>query len=219
MKSATFIFFLVCSTFTFGQHEVMLWTELGVKGKITKDLSWATELNTRFNGAGVQTFFPQAKLKYEITKWFEPSVDYRLVTDKNKYGNYKLSHRVNINAEFSEKIKRLKMELRLRYQYAFNRINTASYDADFDQAIRLRPSVEYDIDNSIFTPTFGAELFYNPVYGPSGHQITKVRYALGVKLELDGPHGIGVKYQLDKWLRDYSKSLRHVLSVSYSYKF
>lgn len=219
MKFSVLILFVVCSAHTFAQHDFMVWTELGAKGKLTKDLSWATELNTRFSNTGVQTFFPQAKLKYEVKKWFEPSVDYRLVIDKNKYTNYKLSHRVNINAEFSEKIKRLKMELRLRYQYAFNRLNSTSYDADFDQAFRLRPEFEYDINNSIFSPVIGVELFYNPEYGPNGPQMNKMRFIVGTKLELNDPHSVSIKYRMDKWFRNHGRDLRHVLSVSYAYKF
>lgn len=219
MRFGVFIAFFVCSTFTFAQHEFMLWTELGVKGKLTNKLSWATEINTRFNNTGVQTFFPQAKLKYKVTKWFEPSVDYRLVTDKNKYGNYKLSHRVNVNAEFGEKFKRLSVELRLRYQYAFNRLSATSYDADFDQAIRLKPEFEYDIKNSIFSPVLGMELFYNPEYGPNGPQMNKMRFIIGTKLELNGPHSVSVKYRMDKWFRNHGRDLRHVVSISYAYKF
>ena len=219
MRSVVLIFFLACSQWVLSQHDFMVWTELGVKGKLTKDLTWATELNTRFNNTGVQTFFPQAKLKYKVTKWFKPSVDYRLVVDKNKYTNYKLSHRVNVNAEFGEKFQRLSVELRLRYQYAFNRLNSTSYDADFDQALRFKPEFEYDFKNSIFSPTVGAEIFYNPVYGENGRELNKIRFILGTKLELNGPHGVSIKYLVDKWLQDYSRSLRHVFSVSYSYKF
>ena len=196
----------------------MVWTELGVQGKLVKRTKWAMELNTRIGERGIETFFPQAGIEYKLTKWLIPSVQYRFILDKNKYGNYKLGHRININLDAENNFKRLTYGLRVRYQYAFNRISQASYDADFDQAVRFKPSLEYDIDNSIFTPQISAEFFLNPTYGPYSPGFDKLRFAVGSKLELDGPHKVSFKYQLDKWLYDYGRELRHVLSLSYSYK-
>lgn len=203
---------------SFSQHDYMLWTEVGVEGKVIKRLKWAAEFNTRFDLSGVATYFPQVGLEYKITKWLRGSVQYRFIVDKNKYGNYKSSNRLNANLSFKENKKRFSYGLRLRYQYAFDRVSTSSYDADFDQAIRMKPSFEYDLKNSIFTPVISGEFFYNPSYGPKSPGFSKMRIAVGSKLELDGPHGVSFKYQLDKKFYDFSADLRHVLALSYIYK-
>ena len=132
-----------------GFNEFMLWTKVGVNGKITKKLNWSTEVNTRFI-PGIQTFFPEIGLSYKVTKWFRPSVDYRLVFDKNKYGNFLSSSRINLNAAFRHKIKRFSAGLRLRYQSSFSRKINTEYNSDFDQAFRFRPSIEYKIKKTWF---------------------------------------------------------------------
>lgn len=216
---ALLFFFLLTASSSYAQHEFMVWTELGAKGKIIKRLSWSGELNTRIGSNGVQTFFPQAGIEYKVKKWFKPSLEYRFIVDKNKYGNYKSSSRLNFNLNFEKVIQQFNFGLRIRYQQGLVRTVNIDYNPDFDQAFRFKPSIEYDIDNSIITPEISAEFFYDPVYGPNGPAFNKVRMAIGAKLELDGPHGISFKYQLDKKFHDYSANLRHVLSLSYAYKF
>ena len=221
MKLFAIIFlFLGISLPSFGQNdEFMVWAKAGVRGDLAKKTDWMFDLNSRFDGAGVATFFPQAGIEYKVKKWFKPSVEYRFLIDKNKYGNYKSSHRLNVNANFKKSIERFSLSARVRYQYAFDQFGSPdSYDADFDQAFRFKPAVGYNIKGSIFSPTVSAEFFYNPVLGPQGRQFNKVRLAFGTKLELDGPHSLSVKYQLDKKFRDYSAGTRHVIAVSYEFK-
>ena len=197
----------------------MLWAEVGAEGKIVKRTKWNAQLNARIGERGIETFFPQVGVEYKLMKWLRPSVEYRFIVDKNKYNNYKVGHRINANIEAKHNIKRLEYGMRVRYQYSFNRVAQSTYNADFDQAIRFKPFLEYDINNSIFTPAISAEFFLNPSYGPSSPGFDKIRFAVGSKLELDGPHSVSFKYQLDKWLNNYNKGLRHVLSLSYGYKF
>lgn len=220
MKFFAIVLFLGVSLSSFGQNdELMAWTKIGLRGDIIKKADWMFDINTRFNSDGVATFFPQAGVEYKVAKWFKPSVEYRFLVDKNKYSNYKSSHRLNVNASFKGNLRRFSLAARLRYQYAFTQFGAPeSYDADFDQAIRWKPSISYKIKKSIFVPTVSAEFFYNPEIGYEGRQFTKVRLAVGTKLEFDGPHTMSVKYQLDKRFHDYSAGLRHVIALSYEFK-
>jgi len=195
----------------------MLWTELGAKGKLVKNLGWSADVNTRFV-PGVQTFFPQIGLSYKVAPWFKPSIEYRFIVGKNKHGNYKPSSRLNFNFNFKHDLNRFYGSFRARYQSSFDKVNSTEYDGDFDQAFRFKPAIEYKIRKSRFIPGVSAEWFLNPAYGPS-RGITKVRVSLGTKIELKGPHEVSVKYQLDKKLRNYSAGMRHVISIGYGYKF
>lgn len=215
MKQLLLFSFFVISLSAYSQHEYMTWVEVGADGKIAKNLKLSGEFNARIGRNGVETFFPQVGLQYKVAKWFKPSVEYRLIVDKNKIGNYHATNRLNINADFGYEIKRFDLGVRLRYQFAFNRISQSAYNSDFDQALRIKPSVKYNIKNCKITPEISAEFFYNPMYGPSSPGFNKVRAAGGFKWKLKGPHEIGLKYQLDKKFRNYEDDLRHVLSVSY----
>lgn len=219
MRSLFIILF--CSQFTlFAQHEYMQWTTVGAEGDLIGKLDWAGEVNFRFGNNGLETIFPQVGLKYKVTKWFKPSIEYRWVFDKNSVGNYNTSHRINLNGNFKEDYKRLSYGARLRYQYAFTSFNpTLSYNSDFDQAYRIKPFLEYDINNFILTPKVSAEWFYNPINSEGGRRFDKIRLCAGAGLDLNNNHDISFKYQLDKKLHDPTKDLRHVLSVSYVYKF
>lgn len=214
-----FILFLLFSNPLFSQHEFMTWVELEADGKLTKNLKWNAGLTGRFGAAGAETIFPQVGLEYKVTKWFRPSLEYRFIIDKNNIGNYKATNRINVNLNFKHALDRLEMGLRLRYQYAFNRLSADAYDADFDHAIRIKPSFEYDLKGTKISPVISAEFFYNPQYGPLSPGFSKVRAAAGIKYELKGPHSIGVKYQLDKKFRDHAADLRHVLNLSYTLSF
>ena len=207
-----FCFFYFSS---FSQDEFMLWTKVGVGGKVAKKLSWSTEVNTRFF-PGVQTFFPEFGLNYKVTKWFRPSIDYRFVFDKNKYGNFLSSSRINLNAAFRHKIKRFSAGLRLRYQSSFSRKINTEYNSDFDQAFRFRPSIEYKIKKTWFTPGVSFEWFLNPAFGPD-RGLTKTRLSIGTSINLKGPHEMSFKYLIDK-RTDYSRGRRFVLSMGYTYK-
>ena len=219
IRSGSFV--LVClltlSQHSFSQHEHMLWVKTSVEGKIIKPLKWNVELNSRFGSTGLETFFPQVGFEYRLFKWLRPSVEYRYVLDKDRYGNFLSGNRLNFNLGVRSTIDRWKVTGRVRYQYAFNSFaSNEAVDLDFDQAVRTKISSEYDINNSIFSPNISAELFYNPVYGPQSPGFDKIRLSIGSALELDESHEVSFKYQLDKRF-DYSRDLRHVLSLSYGY--
>jgi len=217
MKHLAFIIFFLAGVSANAQHETMVWTEVGVSGKIMKRLKGSFEINSRFGASGLETFFPQLGFKYKVEKWFRPSIDYRFILDKDRYGNMLSGHRINFNANFEERVERFELEGRVRYQYSFNRLaSSESFDPDLDQAWRFKGEVKYDIDNSFFSPLLSTELFYNPRFGED-RGFDKIRIAVGTSLELDGPHKVSVKYQLDKRF-EFGRDLRHVLSVSYGYK-
>ncbi|PHR20696.1 MAG: hypothetical protein COA38_19235 [Fluviicola sp.] len=217
MKYLAFLAFTFLGVSAYSQHEFQVWTEVGTSGKVVKRLDWSVDLNSRFGATGLETFFPQVGFEYKVKKWFRPSIDYRYILDKDKYGNMLSGHRVNFNANYKKGIKRFRIDGRLRYQYAFNRLGASTdFDPDLDKAFRLKGAVKYDINNSIFTPLFNAELFYNPQYGPD-RGFSKIRLAIGTSLELDGPHKFSVKYQLDKRF-EFKRNVRHVISLSYGYK-
>ena len=219
MRNRLIILLFLTSIFSsFGQNDdYMLWTKLGVKGKVSKKLSYSGTINTRFGGTGVETFFPQIGFEYKLKKWIRPSIEYRFIIDKNKYGNYKSSNRLNFNVGLEKEIERFSIGLRIRYQYAFNRISQKVYNPDFDQAFRFKPSVEYNIKGSKFTPILSTEFFYNPQLGENGREFTKIRVGIGTKLNLKGPHTVGFKYQFDKKF-NYKDGYRHVVALSYAYK-
>jgi hypothetical protein len=217
-KLIVFLFFIV-SNFSFSQDsEFQTWIETGVKGKVVKRLDYSVDLTNRIGNLGLETFFPQATLKYKVTDWFKPSIDYRIIFKKEPNSNFSNSNRLNFNLNFSKLIGRVNIGLRMRYQYSFSQIVGSSYQPEFDKAYRIKPGVSYDINNSILTPTASIEFFYNPTRGELGQRFTKMRAFIGTELELKGPHGIELGYIYDQSLNLPDPTTRHILNLSYVYK-
>ena len=217
----SFIFlFLILQSFVFGQSEFELWTKIEAEGDIVKHTDWNASVNTRFGNRGINTFFTQFGVEYKVKKWFRPSIEYRYILDQDRYTNFNGSHRINFNANFKKRIDRFSVNGRLRYQYAFNSIgSTVDFNPDFDQAFRAKVTGKYDINDNIFTPLVSCELFYNPEYGPLTPSFSKVRFGIGSSLELDDPHSLSFKYVFDKRLNNFSADSKHIIAVSYGYKF
>lgn len=219
MRISSFILFILPFSLFSQNNEGKVWTEIGVNGKIVKDLDWAAELTTRFGVNGIETVFPSVSIKYKVKKWFKPSVEYRYIVDRENFDTYSNSHRLNFNADFKHTIDRLSIKSRIRYQYSFDRlVNSELYSPEFDQAIRLKLGGSYDINNSFLSPVISGEIFYNPTYGPYGQQLTKFRLFAGVDIEMDGPHEISVGYIFDNRINISRPLTKHILSLGYSYK-
>jgi hypothetical protein len=216
MKKYIFVVFLL-PLFVYGQSEGKVWTEIGVKGSITKKMDWGLAITNRFGSDGLETIFPQATIKYKVTDWFKPSIDYRAVMKLDKFNNYGFSNRLNFNTEFKHSLSRFTGSVRIRYQYSFDNKANTKYDAEFDQAIRFKPEISYDINKSIFTPSISVEYFYNPNVGPQGRTFTKYRAFIGVDLEINSPHGFSIGYILDRGMNFVSHKTKHILTLSYAY--
>lgn len=210
---------LFISLNSFSQGYGKVWTEIGAKGKFSKKLEWGLEWTNRFGSNGLETSFPQATIKYKVTKWFKPSVDYRAIFSRQKNTNYDFSNRLNFNAEFKHTIDRLQGSLRLRYQYSFDHISSQSYDVEFDQAFRIKPQISYDINDFLLSPTTSIEFFYDPTFSKLGRRFTKYRLQIGADLDLNSAHEISIGYILDQQINLPAPETKHILSLSYTYNF
>jgi hypothetical protein len=208
--------FLFLAFGSYSQDYYETWAEVGFDHRFAKGLHYNVNLNTRFDDQGLRSIFPQVGFKYKVAKWFKPSADYRMTAKRNKIGNHKVSHRFMLNGNFSESIKRFTVSARLRYQYELMHYK-ASDGPNRDVRLRGKAQIKYDINNSIFSPKISAEAFYDPLFGPEGRQIVRARYSAGIDLELNGPHEVSVKYQMDRAVNDFSAPIRHVVKVSYLY--
>jgi hypothetical protein len=213
--------FISCTffpTFLFAQGEGKIWTETAVKGSISKKVDWAVELTNRFGAYGLETFFPQATVRYKLNKYIRPSIDYRLIFDKDEYTNFLSSQRLNFNIDAKYPIKRFEIGARCRYQYSFNRLYNANYDAEFDQAWRFKGQIAYDIKGLPLSPVTSIEYFYNPEFGPTGKRFVRYRFYAGLSIELDATHDISVGYLFDQQFNLASPRSRHILSLGYTYR-
>lgn len=216
MKLLVFLF-MVIPLIVFGQTSEKLWVDLGVKHDFTKKLSVEAHVTNRLYYNGVQTFFPAVLIKYKLRKWFVPSIEYRGIFSENKFENYDFKNRLNANLEFKKEYKRFLFSGRIRYQFSFDRLyETADYNAEFDQAIRLKPSIKYKIKKSNFTPLVSIEYFYNPKFEETGRRFVKYRFTAGTEFDLDKKNSFTLAYILDQQYNVANPKRQHILSLSYA---
>jgi len=208
---------LTMVTSVFAQVDNALWVSGGVKYAYTKKLDFAAEINFRMEPVVLNTFFTEFTVKYEVEKWFKPSFDYRVITDRNDFGNYHVSQRFNLNANLSHNWNRFEFGTRVRLQGSFTRIrSTENSFSDIAPGVRIKPEILYDINNSIFSPTASCEWFFdNNVY--SGVYINKIRASIGMDFEMIGPYNVSLKYMYGKSF--VKAKSEHIVSFSFTRKY
>jgi hypothetical protein len=218
MRKITLLFAMLPLILGAQMQEGMLWTEIGVSGRVIKNLDWGAEVTTRFGSNGLSTIFPQASLKYKVNKFLRFSCDYRYIYDKQLTGYYTNSHRVNFNLDGKYQIDRFYFKARARYQYSFDRLSSSEfYEPEFDRALRGKLEVKYDVNNFILSPIINAEMFYNPKFGEFGRQINKMRIFGGFELDLKSDHEVSFGYIYDTRINLPNPRTRHIVSLSYGY--
>ena len=207
-------FLLICSA---QQSVFQLWTETGFKHKLNKKVDLTVEWTNRFDGYGLNTSFPQASVRYKFLDWIKASLDYRWIISKEKNGNFSSGNRVNANVQLNHKFERIDVGFRARYQYSFNRFVSSNYDPEFDVAYRFRPSISYDLNNSILAPNASIEFFYTPENAPLGNRFTRIRYQIGIDFDTKLPFDFGIAYLYDNKINLPEAVDRHVLNLSATY--
>jgi hypothetical protein len=204
--------------FGFTQNSTVFqsWNELGLSYKIDKKQSLGLDLTTRFDVAGLQTIFPQVSYKYKINKYLRPSLDYRLIGSKDDFGNFTIQHRLNANLQFAHEIERFEVGLRMRYQFSANR-SQSDFGSEFNNAFRFKPSIAYNLDNSKITPNAGMELFYNPMDGQVGYHLSRIRWNVGVAIDLKGASELEIAYLYDQRIHNPGALNRAIFNLSYGY--
>lgn len=214
------IVFFFISSVAFSQTTGQVWTEIGLKYKQNSKIDYGLDINSRFDNTGVASFFPQLSFKYEVTKWFRPSIDYRFTMDKDKYTNFLPENRIQVNANFEKHLnKRVKVDARVRYQYNFSRwTNDSGFEQSLSNVMRFRPQVSYDLKDNFLTPYINGELFYK--IDPVASSLYKMRIGAGFDLEIDSPFSISFGYIYDRELNDKNRNpkIRHIASISVKYK-
>lgn len=217
MRLLSFLF-LCLPILVFGQNSTVfqVWNEAGVSYKIDKKQSLAFDLTTRHDATGLKTFFPQVSYKYKINKRVRPSIDYRMIGDRNQEGNMTLQHRLNANLQFNQELDRLQVGLRLRYQYSSSRL-AENFEPEFGQALRYKTSIAYDIKKSDLEPQLSMEFFTGPMDGQVGFHMNRIRWSVGFGYTFEGPHSVEIAYLYDQRINSPGSLNRAILNFSYGY--
>ncbi len=221
MKYKLIFFSFLLSFNSICQMTREIWTGIGFKTKLTPKSELAIDINTRSYTYYLQLVYPEITYKFKLAKWLKPSIDYRLLDQRNKYGSFSLSNRLNFNLEFEKGLsKKLIVGFRIRYQSTFSRIREINdYNPDFSPTIRLKPSISYTPKKSKFSYNSAIEFFYNPQNVLLGHQFIKYRASFGTDINLKGPNTLSLKYLYGQNINSGKNKSQHILSISYTFEW
>jgi len=192
------------------------WNELGLSYKMDKKQSLGLDFTTRFDIGGLQTFFPQISYKYKLNKFIRPSLDYRFIGSKDDFGNYALQHRLNVNLQLAHEIERLELGFRVRYQFSAER-STTDIGSEFGDAFRFKPSIGYNLKNSILSPSAGMEFFTSPMDGQTGYHLNRIRWNVGLAINLKDAGELEIAYLYDQRIHSPGALNRAIFNLSYNH--
>jgi hypothetical protein len=191
---------------------------LDKKVRLGASMSARVYSNTRWD-----KFFPEVSARYILSEYFKPSIDYRYVINQQRNGHeITTGHRINLNFNSQYEVDRLELKMRVRFQYKFNSVlggADSGYDADFDNAIRLKPALKYNIEGSKVDPLLESEWYYNTANSSSGKQFTKYRFGIGVDIKLPNEHTLTLKYRYDYEFNIADPQRFHILSLEHEYSY
>ncbi len=163
------VFCLCVGINSFAQRiQANFWNEAGIDYSISKRNYTSLSFSSRWDDYGCYKLFPEVSLGREILEGFKFELDYRFIKNREEFGLYSNSNRWNFNLKYGHKWNRIKINIRIRYQFGQAGSLNQNYDSDFDNAWRLKPQLSYKKKKSKFTYSAGLETFYNPQFGPVG---------------------------------------------------
>ena len=212
------------------------WSSIGIQKKLLdKKLTLGLQQQFRLdnNSSRLYQYFTNIGANYEIFKNFKIGAGYRFLKDGNKTKGFFTGHRFNVDAGYSHKIDRLKLNYRFRYQNRSNAENKAYPTTKY----RLRLKVNYNIKKWKLDPFAATELFYAKetyVYNyipeitetNSISDIQKYRLQIGTSYSKKKIGEFKLFYMLEHQFKNYAVFSNygipvnwHIVGFNYTYKF
>lgn len=220
------------------------WYEIGAEKKVSPkwNLGAEAEFRTRENLKTADRWSVGLNAEYKLTHFLKLSGGYTLLYDNNaeeldmKSDNqtpnkwtptyWGIRHRLNLSLQAGTKWNRFSFSLRERWQYTYRpEADGKRYDIDEEawvpikgkgkNVLRSRLEVGYDFPYWKLDPYVNAEMFNDN----SG--IAKMRYTLGTEYKWRKKHVFGLNYKFQQVNNDEGdgSSNRHIIGLSYKYKF
>ena len=227
--STYFLNALIC-TLTFGLSSIHAqsnpdlegWSAVEIDLKATKKLSFSVSehLRSRNDISTVKNYFTQIKAKYEVLKNFELGGGIRYITRNDDVGNkqdLESFFRYQFDASYSQKINKIGVLLRLRYQNK-NQLGMSEEEGDIAQEfIRTRIGLRYKIKAVKLNVRLFAEHFNQPNNSKLEHTETRTRYTLKLSRKFKKIGKFNVLYGIEKNNLNQDITNKSILGFKYAY--
>lgn len=193
------------------------WTSAELNTKLSKNLSVALEQGLRLskNSSQLDQALTEANISFQVFKKIELGAGFRYIYDSSNEGSYHNDFRFNFDASYKEKINRLSLKFRLRYQNK-NELGYRISEGDLNKSdFRFRLSSTYNIKKWKLDPKLSTELFRSNNSG----QFEKIRFSFGTEYNLKNSGQIGAFYRVERELNVGLPKTTYITGLKYTYTF
>ena len=221
---ALIVFSILSVQMTIAQNNSDLegWSSVGLNLKATKKLSFSVSehLRSRNDISTVKNYFTQIKANYEVLKNFELGGGIRYITrndDVGKKQGLESFFRYQFDANYTQKINKIGVLLRLRYQNK-NQLGMSEEEGDIAQEfIRTRIGLRYKIKAVKLNVRLFAEHFNQPNNSKLEHTETRTRYTLKLSRKFKKIGAFTVFYGIQENNLNQEKTNKSFLGLKYAY--
>jgi hypothetical protein len=198
------------------------WGAVELNLKATEKLSFSVSEHLRYRNdiTTLRNYFTQVKVNYELFKNFELGGGVRYITDNDDVGNkqgHEYLFRYQFDAVFNQKIDRVMVSFRFRYQNK-NQLGLSESEGDVPtEYTRYRMGLSYKVKPLKLNVKLFGEVFNEPQSPEENKGFNRHRYTLKLSRKFKDFGAFGIFYALQD---DYStpiKKSKSIVGFKYSY--
>ena len=216
---------LLLASFLFGQetNDMEGWSSIELDVKANKNLSFSVSEHLRYRNdiTTLKNYFTQAKVKYELFKNFEIGAGIRYITNNDDTGNiqgYEPLFRYQFDAIFSDKIDKVTVLFRLRYQNK-NELGFSESEGDIPvEYTRYRMGFDYRIKALKLNAKLFGEVFNEAKTTDSNGGFNRHRYTLRISRKFKNFGTVGMFYANQSDYSTNTKKNKSIIGFKYSYR-
>jgi len=193
--------------------DAQIWSWVGIKKKITKDLTGALEQQVRLNHniSFPKNIFTEARVAYRFNKTIKYTVSYRFINRGQTEGGFVTGNRFTGDLRLRLKQKPLVISYRNRMQREYRLEEEGIRQINYN---RNKIAVSLDLDKK-FTPFLSFEMYYHL----NKAEFNKNRYTLGVNFNLKNRNELDLFYRLQQEYNVNNPVMAYVIGIGFSHSF
>lgn len=217
--SLSLILFLLGNTTIAQINDFEVWTTVAIKKELSDriDISFSEEARFNENASRADKIFSDIGVSYKLNYKFAIGAYYRFINAREINSTYSKEHRYYFDLSYTERLDRLKISNRLRFQSKYSNMFSSEWGLVPSNYLRDKISAEYDLKNTKFNPATSVELYYR-LNGKQNNIFNRVQYTVGTEYELSKKSTIEVYFRLQKEFNEKNPVTSYILGLTYSYK-
>ena len=216
---------LLLTPFLFGQetNDMEGWSSIELDVKANKNLSFSVSEHLRYRNdiTTLKNYFTQAKVQYELFKNFEIGAGVRYITNNDDTGNiqgYEPLFRYQFDAIFSDRIDKVTVLFRLRYQNK-NELGFSESEGDIPvEYTRYRMGFDYRIKALKLNAKLFGEVFNEAKTTDSNGGFNRHRYTLRISRKFKNFGTVAMFYANQSDYSTNTKKNKSIIGFKYSYR-